>query len=271
MCIRDRYKTRTLKATLQKELKGKEGMRITDPKRIRKVYLEIDDLRDEVETNKEERDKFQKQVRVAKATTAQLTERKVKLEKSSDLKESKTKVWDAKYSVSLADYHSRCEYETLASLRAKLVEAKAVAKQRRTIAVAKEKYAQNMQHAAERANKAMVQEEGSDGSEDREEEAAAAGDSADIATHDAQRATKSEVAATTKKDQLQLEVARVSTMTENIFDKALESKKFLARLQKQESAKKVADEQAKKDAEEVAEDTGSVEAPKVAPKVVPKV
>jgi hypothetical protein len=244
-----RYKTRALKATLKKELKTKESIKISDPKRIREVYVELDDLRDEIETNSHERDENLKELNKQKEQGAALEQEKAELEKNSEEADQQYKVHDAKHLLAHAEHHAKCESQATTTLKEKLEQAVADNAQARFVAVNAEMRAEDLRGASERANKALVaRKDANQNIEDVQKQAIDAGDAADAATTAAKAATKAELVTATKKDKLKMDVEKAVAAQNILNSKVKSAKTFLLAL---EHAKKEEDE-AQEEAESAA-------------------
>lgn len=231
-----RFKTRALKASVQKELKQKEGQKITNPKRIKKVYTDIDRLRAAAEDANTQKSHFEAELEKERIQQSATQEKLQKLEESIDKKSMEEKLWDAKHTVAVAEYRARCDTVKTEDMKEQLREAVEAVKVKRQSAVFAEKKAQGAHKAAERANKAMVAEKGTANQDQMKKTAILAGDEADIASEEAKKATKEEEMAIVTKDKLQMAVHKAASEAAAFETKLKESKEYLEEIEKAEQA-----------------------------------
>merc|ERR1712070_635082 len=227
-----RFKTATMKFSINKELKQKEGMKLVNPKRVKEVFTKVDELRSEHDRSKAERDAFQKKVTNDKLKSISLWQERQEAEKGVLLRTEDEKMYGARIVIAVAEHQEKCGAQKTADLAAQLMQEKEATAQAKQIARDREREALSLQQSSEKANKAMIAENSAGDNNEAESNAHRVAQQAEEAAAESKAAAKEELKDATKKDELQMEVKNAKAQQHRLKLKAYEARTYLNMVEK---------------------------------------
>merc|ERR1719379_494038 len=93
-----------MKFSINKELKQKEGMKLVNPKRVKEVFTKVDELRNEHDRSKAERDAFQTKVTNDKLESISLWQERQEAEKDVLWRTEDEKMYGARIVIAVAEH-----------------------------------------------------------------------------------------------------------------------------------------------------------------------